>query len=79
LDDLKGDGIHYIVPLKKESVSSTSCTRVEKILKRLREKGLTNKIPVGEVLFELSKVTKIVETSGREYFAKIPNPREQNE
>jgi hypothetical protein len=48
-------------------------------LKRLREKGLTNKIPVGEVLFELSKVTKIVETSGREYFAKIPNPREQNE
>jgi len=38
----------------------------------LREKGLTNKISVEEVLFELSKVTKIVEKSGREYFAKIP-------
>ncbi len=56
LDDLRGDGIHYIVPL----------------LKSLREKGLTNKISVEEVLFELSKVTKIVEKSGREYFAKIP-------
>ncbi len=43
-----------------------------KILKSLREKGLTNKISVEEVLFELSKVTKIVEKSGREYFAKIP-------
>lgn len=43
-----------------------------KILKRLREMGLTNKISVEEVLFELSKVTKIVEKSGREYFAKIP-------
>ncbi|MCW3130856.1 MAG: transposase [Methanophagales archaeon] len=42
------------------------------ILKSLREKGLTNKISVEEVLFELSKVTKIVEESGREYFAKIP-------
>ncbi len=43
-----------------------------KILKSLREKGLTNKISVEEVLFELSKVTKIVEKSGREYFAMIP-------
>ena len=43
-----------------------------KILKSLREKGLTNKISVEEVLFELSKVTKIVEKIGREYFAKIP-------
>jgi transposase len=43
-----------------------------KILKSLREKGLTNKISVEEVLFELSKVTKIVEKSGREYFAKNP-------
>jgi transposase len=43
-----------------------------KILKRLREMRLTNKISVEEVLFELSKVTKIVEKSGREYFAKIP-------
>lgn len=43
-----------------------------KILKRLREKKLTSKISVDEVLFELSKVTKIVEANGREYFAKIP-------
>ena len=43
-----------------------------KILKRLREKELASKISVDEVLFELSKVTKIVETSEREYFAKIP-------
>ncbi|MFQ6077470.1 MAG: transposase [Candidatus Bathyarchaeia archaeon] len=42
------------------------------ILKRLREKQLTQKISVGEVLFELSKIEKIVEPSGREYFAKIP-------
>ena len=41
-------------------------------LASLREKGLTNKISAEEVLFELSKVTKIVEKSGREYFAKIP-------
>jgi len=43
----------------------------------LREKGLTNKISVEEVLFELSKVTKIVEKSGREYFAKIPKRARQ--
>ena len=48
-----------------------------KILKSLREKGLTNKISVEEVLFELSKVTKIVEKSGREYFAKIPKRARQ--
>ncbi|MDY6864470.1 MAG: hypothetical protein SVY15_00655 [Halobacteriota archaeon] len=42
------------------------------ILKRLREKGLTNKISGGEVLFELSKIEKILEKNGREYFAKIP-------
>jgi len=43
-----------------------------KILQRLREKGLTTRIAVDEVLFELSKVMKIVERSGREYFAQIP-------
>ncbi|MEA2053726.1 MAG: transposase [Candidatus Thermoplasmatota archaeon] len=42
------------------------------ILKRLREKELTSKISVEEVLFELSKVEKIVERSGKEYYAKIP-------
>jgi len=43
-----------------------------KILKRLREKNLTSKISVEEVLFELSKVMKIKEKNGREYFARIP-------
>ena len=42
------------------------------ILKRLREKRLTPKISVAEVLFELSKVVLIKEKGGREYFAKIP-------
>jgi len=41
------------------------------VLRRLREKELTNKVSVEEVFFELSKVQKIVEP-GREYFAKIP-------
>ena len=40
------------------------------ILKRLREKKLTTKISVEEVLFELSKVVRIVESNGREYAAK---------
>ncbi len=43
-----------------------------KVLRRLREKKLTQKISVGEVFFELSKVLKIVEKNGREYYAKIP-------
>lgn len=43
-----------------------------KILQRLREKHLTQKISVKEVIFELSKVQMISERSGREYFAKIP-------
>lgn len=42
------------------------------ILKRLREKGLTNKISVDEVMFELSKVMLIQEKNGRKYFAQIP-------
>jgi len=41
------------------------------VLRRLREKELTNKVSVEEVFSELSKVQKIVEP-GREYFAKIP-------
>lgn len=42
------------------------------ILKRLREKELTQRVSVGEVLFELSKIQRIVEPSGREYFAAMP-------
>lgn len=43
-----------------------------KILRRLRERKLTNKISVEEVVFELSKVERIVERNGREYYATIP-------
>lgn len=43
-----------------------------KVLRRLREKDLTQKISVKEVLFELSNISKIREQNGREYFAKIP-------
>lgn len=47
------------------------------ILKRLRDKELSTKISVDEVLFELSKVMKIREKNGREYFAKIPKRTEK--
>lgn len=43
-----------------------------KILRRLREKDLSQKISVKEVFFELSKMSKIREKNGREYFTKIP-------
>ncbi len=43
-----------------------------KVLRRLRERKLTSKISVEEVLFELSKVERIVERNGREYYATIP-------
>ena len=43
-----------------------------KILQRLKELGISNKISVEEVLFELSKVEKIIEKNGNEYFAAIP-------
>ena len=43
-----------------------------RVLRRLREKNLTQKISVKEVFFELSKVQMISEKGGREYFAKIP-------
>ena len=42
------------------------------ILRRLREKELTRRVSVGEVLYELSKIQRIVEPRGREYFAAIP-------
>ena len=43
-----------------------------KILKRRRERKLTSRVSVEEVLFELSKVERIVEKNGREYYASIP-------
>ena len=41
------------------------------ILKRLREEELTKKISVNDIFLELSKVKKIRENNGREYFAKF--------
>jgi hypothetical protein len=47
------------------------------VLKWLRYTELNQKISVNEVFFELSKVMKIVEKDGREYFAKIPKKSEK--
>jgi hypothetical protein len=48
-----------------------------KILKRLRERDLVGKVSVREVLFALSKMRLIVETSGREYLCALPKKTEQ--
>lgn len=48
-----------------------------KILKRLRERELFGKISVKEVLFGLSKMRMIVETSGSEYLCALPKKTEQ--
>ena len=43
-----------------------------KVLRRLREVGLSGSVSVGEVLFELSKVERVVEVkTGREYYGSI--------
>lgn len=49
-----------------------------KILRRLREVGLSGRVSVGEVLFELSKVERVVEVkTGCEYYGSIhKRPRE---
>ena len=48
-----------------------------KILKRLRERDLVGKVSVKEVLYALSKMRMIVETSGREYLCALPKKTEQ--
>jgi len=48
-----------------------------RILKHLKEKDLSKKFSVNEVLMELSKVVKIREKNGREYYAKIPKRAER--
>ncbi len=40
--------------------------------KVLRDHGLLGKMSVNEVIFELSKMKKIVEKGGNEYFAAVP-------
>ena len=46
------------------------------VLKRLRERKVNQKISVDEVFFELSKIQKIVEKGGRDYFTKAPKRAE---
>jgi len=43
-----------------------------KVLQRLRAKEMTSKISVAEVFQELGKIQKIIEKSGKEYYAVIP-------
>lgn len=44
----------------------------------LKEHNLLGKVSVNEVIFELSKMERIVERSGAEYFAAVPNKVERN-
>ncbi|WP_337860910.1 hypothetical protein [Ferroplasma sp.] len=43
-----------------------------RILKILKDNNLNNKISVNEVIYELSKMEKIVESENIEYFTAIP-------
>ncbi|MGC9124230.1 MAG: hypothetical protein ACP5IB_09250 [Thermoplasmata archaeon] len=45
---------------------------------RLKEKKISDKISVGEVYYELSKVEKIIERNGRENIATIPKREKDN-
>ncbi|MDR0461398.1 MAG: transposase [Nitrososphaerota archaeon] len=48
-----------------------------KVLQRLREWGLVGVVSVREVLYCLSKMQMIVETSGREYLCALPKKTEE--
>ncbi len=48
-----------------------------RILKVLKEHNLLGKFSVNEVLFELSKMERIVEKNGTEYFAAVPKKVER--
>lgn len=48
-----------------------------RILKILKDHNLLGKISVNEVMFELSKMERIVEKSGTEYFAAVPKKVEK--
>lgn len=43
----------------------------------LKEHNLIGRMSVNEVLFELSKMERIVEKSGTEYFAAVPKKAEK--
>ena len=46
-----------------------------RILKILKDHNLSRKMSVNEIIFELSKMERIVEKSGAEYFAAVPKKR----
>ena len=48
-----------------------------KILKVLKDHNLLGKMSVNEIIFELSKMERIVEKSGAEYFAAVPKKVEK--
>ncbi len=48
-----------------------------RILKVLKDHNLLGKFSVSEVLFELSKMERIVEKNGTEYFAAVPKKVER--
>ncbi len=48
-----------------------------RILKVLKEHNLLGKVSVNEVIFELSKMERIIEKSGTEYFAAVPKKVER--
>ena len=43
-----------------------------RILKVLKDHNLLGKMSVNEIIFELSKMERIVEKSGADYFAAVP-------
>ena len=48
-----------------------------RILKVLKDHNLLGKMSVSEIIFELSKMERIVEKSGVEYFAAVPKKVEK--
>ena len=48
-----------------------------RILKVLKDHNLLGKMSVNEIIFELSKMERIVEKSGAEYFAAVPKKVEK--
>jgi len=65
--------MHTQEALKGYMIITFLATRIHyKILKRLKEEGVSKKISVEETLYELSKLEVIKEKTGAEYHPKIP-------
>ncbi len=50
---------------------------VIEILKVLKDHNLLGKMSVNEIIFELSKMERIVQKNGAEYFAAVPKKVEK--